>query len=252
MFITYLRFGISSFMLESSSPGLGTMIEAQQFTPYNMKEHMIALATLKNGVYPLTFQTIYPDFSLVASEADVKVLSEKLLKYLEHRDEHPLSAFSIGKKLDAISAYDWHQMMGHYSMKTIVDMAIGMVTRMVLKDVPGDLLKMDSCLSCTLATVQHLPFKTGHTSRTMPLELIHGDIVGPMPVESVSCCMYGFVLMDKYSHASWVLSLRVKSNVPAEFEVWARSAPIIMSLQVQMVTYPHCLAIEASGLDLQV
>ena len=43
-----------------------------------------------------------------------------------------------------------------------------------------------------------------------------------MPLESISCCKYRFVLMDNYSCASWVLPLRVKSNVPTEFEVWAK------------------------------
>ena len=185
------------------------------------KERMIAHTTLKNGVYPLTFQTIYPDFSLVASEAAAKVSDEKLHEYLEHGDEYPLSAFGIGEKLDAISVYDWHRTIGHRSTKTIVDIENGAVTRMVLKDIPGDPPTMDSCLSCTLAIAQHLPFKTDRTRMTTPLELIHGDIVSPMPVESVSRCMYGFGLMDNYSRASWVLSLRVKSDAPAEFEVWA-------------------------------
>ena len=76
--------------------------------PYNMKERMITHTTLKNGIYPLTFQTIYPNFSLVASEAAAKVSDKKLHEYLEHGDENPLSAFSIGKKLDAIGVYDWH------------------------------------------------------------------------------------------------------------------------------------------------
>ena len=150
---------------------------------------MIAHATLKNGVYPLTFQTIYLDFSLVASEAAAKV---------------SLSAFSIGEKSDAIGVYDWHRTMGHRSTKTIVDTENDVVTRTVLKDVPGDPPTMDSCLSCTLATAQHFPFKTGRTRVTTPLEPIHGDIVGPMPVESVSRCMYRFVLMDDYSRTSWV------------------------------------------------
>ena len=69
-------------------------------------------------------------------------------------------------------------------MKTITDKADGAVTGMVLKDVPGVPPKMDSCPSCALA--QRLPFKTGRTRATMQLELIHGDLVGPIPVESVS------------------------------------------------------------------
>jgi hypothetical protein len=55
---------------------------------------------------------------------------------------------------------------------------------------------------------------------TGPLELIHGDLVGPMPVESVSGCKYGFVLMVDYSRASWVLPLRAKLDAHVEFEKW--------------------------------
>ena len=97
-------------------------------------------------------------------------------------------------------------------MKTIVDMANGAVTGMVLKGAPGDPLKLDSCPSCALAKAQRLPFKTGRTCATAPLELIHGDLVGPMSVESVGRCKYRFVLMDDYSRASWVLPLRAKSE----------------------------------------
>ena len=58
-------------------------------------------------------------------------------------------------------------------------------------------------------------------TRTEPLELIHGDVVDPMPVESVSKRKYGFVLMNDYSRASWVLLLRAKSDALVEFEKWA-------------------------------
>ena len=86
-------------------------------------------------------------------------------------------------------------------MKTIIDMANGAVTGMVLKDIPEDPPKLDSRPSCALAKAQRLPFKTGRM-RATPLELIHGDLVGSMPVESVSHCKYGFVLMSDYLRAS--------------------------------------------------
>ena len=125
------------------------------FALYDTKERLIAYATLRNGVYPLTLQMIYPVFGLVAGEAD-----DEVYERLENDDEYPLTAFSAGEKSDAISAYDWHQRMGHRSMKTIVDMANGAVTGMTLKDMPEDLPKLDSCPSCALAKAQRLPFKT--------------------------------------------------------------------------------------------
>lgn len=185
------------------------------FALYDTQDRLIARATSKNGVYPTTLKTIYPDLGLIAGEPDLS--DEALLQRLEHRN----TAFGTEEKSDDVSLYNWHRRMGHRSMKTIVDMANGAVTGMVLKDVPGDIPKLDSCPSCALTKAQRLPFKDGRTRATKPLELIHGDLVGPMPVESVGRCKYGFVLMDDYSRASWVLPLRAKSDAPTAFEAWA-------------------------------
>ena len=189
------------------------------FALYDTQERLVARAASRNGVYPTTLHTIYPNFGLIAGTPDVT--DEALYLRLEHGDGNPMTAFSTGEKSDAIGVYDWHRRMGHRSMKTIVDMANGAVTGMVLKDVPKDVPKLDSCPSCALTKAQRLPFKTGRTRATEPLELIHGDLVGPMPVESVGRCKYGFVLMDDYSRASWVLPSRAKSDAPAAFEAWA-------------------------------
>ena len=63
---------------------------------YNMKERLFARVKLKNGVNPLTLQAIYPDFDLVAGEADAGVPNEELNKHLERGDENILTAFSMG------------------------------------------------------------------------------------------------------------------------------------------------------------
>ena len=139
---------------------------------------------------------------------------------LEHGGEHLLAAFRTEEKSDATSVYDWHRRIGRRSTKTIVDMANNAVAGMVLKDPEGQ-LRLDSISSCALTKAQRLPFKTGRTRATTQLELIHGDLVGPMPVEAASRRKYGLVLMDEYSRASWVLPLRAKSDAPAESEVWA-------------------------------
>ena len=114
------------------------------FALYDTQERLIARAASKNGVYPTTLQTIYPDFGLVAGEPDLA--DEALHQRLEHGEK----ALVTGDKSDGNSVYDWHRSMGHRSMKTIVDMANGAVTGMVLKDVPEDVPKLDSCPSCAL------------------------------------------------------------------------------------------------------
>ena len=87
--------------------------------------------------------------------------------------------------------------------------------------------------------MQRLPFKTGRTHTTKLLELIHGDLVGPMLVESISRCKYRFVLMDNYLHVSWVLPLRAKSDTPAEFEVWATKMENGMESMIKAVMFDN-------------
>ena len=160
------------------SQGREPRLSRNGFMLYGPKDQMIARATLRNGRYPLTLPTIYPDFGLITSKANAEVSDEELHERLQYGDEHPQSAFSTGEKSDAIGVYDWHRRIGHRSMKTIVDMANGVVTGIVLKDVPENPPKIGSCPSCVLAKAQRLPFKTGRTRATEPLELIHGDLVG--------------------------------------------------------------------------
>ena len=50
----------------------------------------------------------------------------------------PSVAFSAREESESISLFDWHRRMGHRTMKTIIEMAEGTVTRMTLKDIPRD------------------------------------------------------------------------------------------------------------------
>ena len=124
-------------------------------------------------------------------------------------------------------------------MKTIVNMANSTVTGMVLKDVPRDIPKLDSCPSCALMKAQRTPFKDSRMHTMKPLELIHSDLVRPMLVESVGRCKYGLVLMDDYSRASWVLLLRAKSDAPTEFEVWAARMENGMGSTIQAIMFDN-------------
>ena len=77
MFTTNLRFAIGSFPFgRLFSQGWEPPTEPHGFTLYDTKERLIARATLKNGVHPLTLQTIYPDLDLVAREANADLSDE--------------------------------------------------------------------------------------------------------------------------------------------------------------------------------
>jgi hypothetical protein len=81
-------------------------------TLYDAKERLFARVPMKNNVYPVTLQTIYPDFGLITSEADVEVSDESLHERLERKCEHPLVAFGTGEGSEPIRIFDWHRRMG--------------------------------------------------------------------------------------------------------------------------------------------
>ena len=100
-------------------------------------------------------------------------------------------------------------------MKTMVDMANGAVTGMVLKTY------CKTCRGCTAARPALLQkcnaFRSRQVARARDDAV--GDLVGSMPVEAAIRRKYGFVLMVYYSRASSVLRSRAKPEGPAKLEV---------------------------------
>jgi len=104
----------------------------------------------------------------------VREVSDNLLhKRLVLKCKCPDIAVSTGENKEPVILFNWYWRIRHCSMKTIVDMAKGAVTRMVLEDIPRDIPSMDTCPSCMLMKLWHFPYKDRRTCVTEPLELIH-------------------------------------------------------------------------------
>ena len=116
---------------------------------------------MKDHTYIVTMRTIYPHFGLCARDSEIEATDEQLGEHLELRfNSHPV-ALTAGEGTRSASLYDWHWRMGHRSMKTIISMAKGAATGVILKDLLSDIPKLDSCPSCTLMKAKRLPFKAG-------------------------------------------------------------------------------------------
>ena len=230
------------------SQGWGIRIGQNELVLQNANGHFVIHVPMKNYVFPMSLRTVYPSSSLLACGECGEVSDQTLDKRLETLGGDPSVAFSAGDAAQPISLYNWHRRMGHRSMKTVVDMAKGAVTGLVMKDLPVRVPTLDNCPACVLAKSKHFPFKTGRTRATKPLELIHGDVVGPMPVESVSRRRYGLVLMDDYSRASWVLFLRVKSDAPTEFETWVNQVENATEMRIRTVMFNNAKELVAGGM----
>lgn len=218
------------------SQGWEPHLNQNGFALHDAKGNLVLHVPMKDNTYTVKLRTIYPDLSLYMQEEGDELTNDELYGQLELKYGSPKVAFTAGEAKPVI-LYDWHQRMGHHSMKTIVNIANSTITGITLSNSPSDIPKLDTCTLCALTKVKCTPFKDGWTCTAEPLEVIHGDLVGPMLVESVSRKKYGMVLMDNYSRASWVLFLRAKSNTPIEFEKWVNLMEKGMGWNVRTVMF---------------
>ena len=69
------------------------------------------------------------------------------------------------------------------------------------------------CNGCMVAKQRRLPFPTHTMFRaTVPLELVHGDLCGPITPETPAGKRYFLLLVDDHSRYMWVALLRTKDE----------------------------------------
>jgi hypothetical protein len=112
--------------------------------------------------------------------------------------------------------WKWHRRLGHLSF----DLLCRLSGLSLLRGLP--LLKFESDLVCTpchhgkMIATSHSPVNTVMTKH--PGQLLHMDTVGPSRVRSMGGKWYVFVIVDDYSHYSWVFFLEGKNEVFEHFQ----------------------------------
>ena len=228
------------------SQGWEPRLSRNGFALHDKGGKLVLRAPAKSNTYTVMMKTIYPVVSMTAIEDEGA--NESLHEHLGLACNNPPTALHPREGKESVSLYDWHRRMGHRNMKTIVDMAKGAVKGIALKHVPKEVPKLYTCPACALTKAKRTPFGNERTRATEPLQLIHGDLFGPMPNESVSKKKYGFVLMDDYSRASWVLPLRAKSDAPTEFAKWANLVENGTDKTIKTVLFDNAKELTAGGM----
>ena len=54
------------------------------------------------------------------------------------------------------------------------------------------------------------PHKRGSLRKVEPLQLVHSDVCGPMPIVSMGGAQYFVTFIDDFSWKVWVYSLKIK------------------------------------------
>lgn len=109
----------------------------------------------------------------------------------------------------------WHVRLGHVNYQAMHMMTKEqMVTGMPKINQPGN--TCDGCLMSKQAR-KKFPTKTSYEAGGI-LELIHGDLCGPITPETVSGFRYFFLLVDDYSRFMWVYFLKAKDEAFKAFK----------------------------------
>lgn len=107
----------------------------------------------------------------------------------------------------------WHQRFGHLgydNLARLTTMAIGIKT--TAEEFKSTNEDGDLCEPCALGKQHRSPFKASSSMTTRPLELIHTDVCGPMPLTSLGGNNYFVTLLDDYSKLSLAQPIARKSD----------------------------------------
>ena len=103
----------------------------------------------------------------------------------------------------------WHRRLGHFHSKGLQylqqnEMAVGLP--MLQKEVTG-------CRACLQGKQVRIPFKRSNWRASEKLQLIHTDVCGPMPEESLNGSKYLITFIDDCTRMCWVYFMKTKAEV---------------------------------------
>lgn len=111
----------------------------------------------------------------------------------------------------------WHARLGHVNLETMKMM----INKELVIGVPKMSIEKETCVSCLLGKQTRRAFPQATTYRaTQALELIHGDLCGPITPSTPAQKRYVFVIIDEYSRYMWTILLQKKSEAFEKFKTF--------------------------------
>lgn len=108
----------------------------------------------------------------------------------------------------------WHARLGHIGREAMRLMA----NKVLVYGLPKIKIEKETCSSCLLGKqAKHTFPRTTSYRAEKTLELIHGDLCGPITPSTTSQKRYIFVLIDDHSRYMWTILLREKGEAFEKF-----------------------------------
>ncbi|PWA54556.1 ribonuclease H-like domain, Reverse transcriptase, RNA-dependent DNA polymerase [Artemisia annua] len=103
----------------------------------------------------------------------------------------------------------WHARLGHLNFESLKFMA----QRELVQGIPAIKHTTQICDVCLIGKHSRAPFpKKAKTRSTSPLDLVYGDLCGPITLPTPSRKKYIFLLVDDYSRYMWAYFLETKDQ----------------------------------------
>ncbi|KAG7536831.1 Integrase catalytic core [Arabidopsis suecica] len=97
----------------------------------------------------------------------------------------------------------WHARLGHVNLETMKMM----INEELVSGIPRITVEKEICASCLFGKQTRKSFPQATTYRaSQPLELIHGDLCGPITPSTTAHKRYAFVIIDDYSRGGEFVS----------------------------------------------
>ncbi|GKA31878.1 retrovirus-related pol polyprotein from transposon TNT 1-94 [Tanacetum coccineum] len=149
-----------------------------------------------------------------------------------HEIASPSLIFLMARAISTKS-WLWHRCLSHLNFDTINDLAKNDHVTSLLK---FKYHKEHLCPSCE----QGKSKKASHPPKPVPnskqrLHLLHMDLRGPMRVESINGKRYVLVIVDDYSHYTWVYFLRSKDEAPEVIKTFLKKITVLLQALVIIV-----------------
>lgn len=115
---------------------------------------------------------------------------------------------SLEDKID--KAYEWHKKLGHPSAERFITL---MKSNTDIPKFSPSTVQSIFCHPCSVSKSKRAPVRTSSRSTVKPLELIHLDILGPMPQVSIGGRRYAIGIVDDWTAKSDVIFLSEKGEI---------------------------------------
>ncbi|KAD7478319.1 hypothetical protein E3N88_01455 [Mikania micrantha] len=120
--------------------------------------------------------------------------------------------FDVNQKKDTVvmessESILWHNRYGH-----LHEQALQLLKTSNMVDGLPLIGSLPECEGCIYGKQTRNPFPHHAWRSTQPLQLVHADLVGPMPTPSLGGNRYYFLLTDDFTRISWVYFMKRKSE----------------------------------------